>query len=68
MKIVLYSTNCPKCKILKTKLDKKGLQYETNTDVELMINKGMKSAPYLEVGENLMGFSDAIQWINAQEG
>jgi glutaredoxin len=30
--IVLYEHGCPRCKVLKLKLDKAGIQYETVTD------------------------------------
>lgn len=64
MKITLYSTNCPKCKVLETKLQKKNIQYEVNHDIEYMISKGMMSAPYLEIDEQLYSFGDAIKWVN----
>lgn len=66
MKIILYSTNCPKCKVLSTKLNMKHIPYETNTDVDCMISKGMMSAPYLEVDDTIMEFTDAIKWVNEQ--
>ena len=37
MKVILYSTGCPKCRVLKTKLDKKNINYIENNDVEEMI-------------------------------
>lgn len=66
MKIILYSTNCPKCKVLTMKLDMKHIPYEINTDIDYMISKGMLSAPYLEVDGAMMGFTDAIKWVNEQ--
>ena len=30
--ITFYSTNCPKCKVLSTKLDQAGVKYNINTD------------------------------------
>ena len=35
-KVILYEHGCPKCKILKMKLDKSGIMYETVNDVEVM--------------------------------
>ena len=67
MKIILYSTNCPKCKILETKLKAKHIEYEVNNDVQYMISKGFLSAPYLEIDEQLYSFGDAIKWVNEQE-
>lgn len=63
MNITLYSNNCPKCKILKEKLDEKGLTYITITDVEAMKTKGFKSVPQLEVDGVVMTYLTAINFI-----
>ena len=48
--ITLYKSNtCPNCKMLKMKLDKKGVQYEECLDVEVMKSKGISALPQLEV-------------------
>lgn len=65
-KVILYEHGCPKCKILKMKLDQNGIQYETVNDVEIMKKKGFKEAPKLEVGEVIYSFKEAIDWIKEQ--
>ena len=62
MSIVLYSTNCPKCKVLEKKLDSIGVDYTIVTDEDLMISKGFSSAPMLEVDGNIMDFGNAVRW------
>lgn len=62
--IVLYTTFCPKCKILETKLNSNNIEYEEVTDTELMISKGFMSVPVLEVDGEIMDFSKANKWIN----
>jgi len=62
-KIVLYSTGCPKCKILEKKLGEKNMVYEKVTDTDVMIKRGFQSVPMLEVDENTMEFGDAVRWI-----
>lgn len=64
MNVVLYSTHCPKCKVLETKLKQKNVEYVEVDDVDTMLAKGIKSAPYLEVDETLMNFNDAVKWVN----
>lgn len=64
-KITLYSTNCPKCRALEMKLDSKGVEYETCTDTDRMVELGMSSAPSLDVDGKLMGFGEAIRWVNS---
>ena len=65
MEIIFYSTDCPKCKILKKKLDSKDLTYSLVDDVDVMLDLGLMSAPALSVDGKLMGFSNAINFINS---
>ena len=67
MSIVLYSTNCPKCKVLEKKLDSIGVDYTIVTDENLMISKGFSSAPMLEVDGNIMDFGNAVRWAKEQK-
>lgn len=62
--ITFYSTNCPKCKVLSTKLDQAGVKYNINTDINTMLSKGIKSAPALEMEDGrIMDFSAALAWV-----
>ena len=62
--ITFYSTNCPKCKVLSTKLDRAGVKYNINTDINTMLSKGIKSAPALEMEDGrIMDFSQALAWV-----
>lgn len=65
--IVLYSNNCPKCKILETKLQNKGIYYTKNTSVSEMQIRGFTAVPVLSVDGNYLNFSEAVKWVNAQE-
>lgn len=67
MSIVLYSTNCPKCKVLENKLNSIGVDYTIVTDEDLMISKGFSSAPMLEVDGNIMDFGNAVRWAKEQK-
>lgn len=62
--VVLYSTGCPKCGILKQKLESSHVKFETNSDKDYMIKKGFVSVPMLEVDGNVMNFSEAVKWVN----
>lgn len=66
MKITFYSTHCPKCKILELKLKQKNLAFEECNDIEIMTQKGFKSAPILEVDGVVYNFKDAVDWIKEQ--
>ena len=62
--IKFYSTHCPQCNALKTKLDRAGIEYEICDDVEEMKARGFKSAPVLDTPNGILNFSEAIKWVN----
>ena len=64
--VILYSTGCPKCNVLKKKLAEKGVQYEENNSVETMLDIGITVVPVLKVDDNLLNFSEAVSWLNQQ--
>lgn len=64
MNIILYSTGCPKCNILKKKLEDAQMEYSVVEDVDVMLSKGLKEVPWLEVDGDLMNFVDSSKWIN----
>ena len=64
MNVVMYSTGCPKCKILKKKLDEKKVVYEEEADVEKMKSKGINRVPVLEVDGKLFSYSEAVKLVN----
>ena len=41
--IKLYTTHCPRCKVLETKMSKKGINYEEINSMDIMTEKGFKS-------------------------
>lgn len=64
--VILYEHGCPRCKVLKSKLDQKGIKYENISDIELMKEKGFTEAPKLEVNGVVMNFKEAVSWIGEQ--
>lgn len=67
-KIILFSTGCPKCNVLKQKLDASGLDYEVETDVSTLIDLGIMEVPILKVGDDYKSFKVANDWINEYRG
>jgi glutaredoxin len=65
-KVTLYQHGCPRCKVLKVKLDQKGIQYDEITDIEVMKERGFQEAPKLEVDGVVYGFKEAVEWIGEQ--
>lgn len=64
--VVLYSTGCPQCCVLKEKLDAKGIEYTENTSRDEMLALGLTSVPTLCVDGEMMGLSRANEWIKNQ--
>lgn len=64
--IILYSTGCPKCKVLEARLRSKGIDFIHNDNVDEMMKKGFTSVPMLEVNGNVLSFKEALQWVNKQ--
>lgn len=65
-KVILYTTHCPKCRILEKKLQDKRVEYDTVEDVEEMKKIGISTVPVLSVPDkgNLQ-YLDAIKFVNA---
>ena len=68
MNIILYTTYCPKCKVLESKLNSKGLKYTIVDNEEEVISFGEKcgimSAPILDYNGDILDFTQAIKKIN----
>ena len=66
MNNILYSSHCPRCQVLEKKLDKKNICYDVVDDMNEMRALGIKSTPVLVIGNKMLPFMEAIQWVNEQ--
>lgn len=66
--ITLYTTHCPKCRVIEKKLAQKGIGYTEVSDVEEMRQRGFSATPMLEVDGKVYNFGDANRWIMSYEG
>ena len=65
--ITVYSKpGCPKCRVLKMKLEQKGLEYDECQDMAKMQEMGFKSLPVLDFNGDVMTFENAVKFVNAQ--
>ena len=62
--MVLYSTGCPKCNVLKKKLNSANIEVEEITDVSEMESLGISTVPVLKVDNKLLPFAEAVKYIN----
>ena len=60
----MYSTGCPKCKVLQSKLESKKISYVVVSDVSSIIAKGITTVPVLEIDGKLLDFKKAVDWVN----
>ena len=67
MKVILYSTGCPRCEVLKKKLAEKGVKYIMIDDVDEMMKLDILEVPILYVSGEMMNFGEAIAWVNSLE-
>ena len=65
--MVLYSIDCPKCKVLEAKLKSKNIDYDLVTDREIIAKHNIDLLPVLEIDGVLYNFSQAVKYINDQE-
>ena len=61
--ITLYTTHCPKCRVIEKKLAMKGIKYQEVSDIKEMQCLGFTSAPMLDVDGKIMNFIEANKWI-----
>lgn len=66
MNIILFSTGCPKCNIIKKKLADKQITYVENNSIDEMLSLGIEQVPVLSVDGELLDFGKANQWVNEQ--
>lgn len=75
-KIIFYTTNCPRCQVLKKKMDSLGIEYELQDDIEEMMLWGVQTVPTLRIEEELfdssslttlLDFSQAVKWLKEYE-
>ena len=64
--IILYSNGCPKCKVLKRKLESKKIEFEETDDFSKLQDMGIQSLPIMEVDGIILSFVEANNWINNQ--
>ena len=63
--ITLFTTHCPKCRVLTAKLDAAGVSYDMVEDIEAMQQLGIDEVPCLRINEDIINFSDAVKWVNS---
>ena len=67
--ITMYSTGCPRCKILEEKIRNKNIDFSIVSDEAIMEKKGIDMVPVLELENGqMLSFGQAVKWINIYTG
>lgn len=61
--MTLYSTGCPRCRVLEAKLNKNNIDYNISQDIDIIINKGFSTIPILEINGEFYTFEQALDKI-----
>lgn len=64
MKVKLYTTHCPKCKILEERLNEKKVKFEVIDNMEELQKMNFKSVPNLEIDGKIYNYLEAIKYLN----
>lgn len=68
IEVLLYTTGCPLCEALEKKFKDADVSYDICDDVDTMMDLGMTHVPMLRVGDKMMDYREAMEWIAAQDG
>lgn len=63
--IVLYTTGCPKCRIIEKKLKDKNIEFDICDDVDKMKEMGITSVPVLFIDNTNLPYYEAVKRINS---
>lgn len=62
--IIVYSTHCPRCKILEQCLTSIGAEYVVEDDKDVIIGLGIETVPCMVINNGEpMDFKQAMNWV-----
>lgn len=66
--VVLYTTGCPRCKVLESNLKKRSIDFDVIEGSEPIRKLGYVSAPILDVDGRIMTYPAAMNWLLKGQG
>lgn len=61
--IILYSTDCPRCKLVKQMLDIHHVPYTEIADKQVILDKDFDSVPVMDINGKIMDYSGILTWL-----
>ena len=68
MSVVLYSSGCPMCKVLETKLNQKNIKFEISDNLDYLVEQGVQTLPQLGINNSLIDFKNSCNLVNQYDG
>lgn len=65
--ITLFSTDCPRCRVLEKKLIAANINFQKSSDIQEVIDQGFMSAPVLKIEDKYLDFKTAVNWIKVSK-
>ena len=62
--ITLFTNDCPKCKVLKSKLESKKIEYKESNDLNVLEEQGYRTLPMLRVRDKYLDFMESVSFVN----
>lgn len=70
--INFYTTHCPQCMVAEQTMDRKGIDYNTIDDIDVIMQVAndheISGAPFAEVDGEFLRFPALMQYINKYNG
>lgn len=66
--VTLYTTHCPKCRILEKKLNMSNVDYLSSEKIDELVRAGYQTAPMLKLEDGTyLKFKEACRWADQQK-
>lgn len=65
--VILYTIDCPKCRVIEEKLTNANIKFEVCKDRAKMLALGLDFLPALKIDDgSILNFGEAVKWIRGQ--
>ena len=65
--IILFSNGCPRCKILKEKLEASNISFIIEQDLDEIMDEGFQTVPVLKYNGKYYDFNEAVKLVHSGE-
>ena len=65
--VTLYTTHCPRCKMIEMRLQQKGIEYTENTNIDEMIEMGLEQEVKSLVSKGITKENQSVTSIGYRE-